>query len=257
MRREDLRAAFAQQFGRNDVTADHIKSLCTRSGWVTGRIRDWDDDADALLRELYPTTPTKDVARRLGRTIASTYGRARDLGLAKTEAYLASPAAGRLQVGAGIGAASRFKKGQTPPNKGLRRPGWNAGRMQDTQFKRGQHPRKWKPIGAERIAEGYRFTKISDERGVPWTKNWRQTHIIEWERRHGPLPIGTVLKCLDGDRLNVDAANWESVPRGVIARLAGKSGRDYDGAPAELKPTILAVAKLEHALAGLTEGATP
>lgn len=30
------------------------------------------------------------------------------------------------------------------------------------------------------------------------------------------------------------------------AELNGRFGRDYDTAPSELKPTILAIAKLEH-----------
>jgi hypothetical protein len=37
----------------------------------------------------------------------------------------------------------------------------------------------------------------------------------------------------------------------MLPRLNGKGsrGRDYDTAPAELKPTIMAVAKLEHGVA--------
>lgn len=59
------------------------------------------------------------------------------------------------------------------------------------------------------------------------------------------MPDGYVLKCL-GDKLDTDPSNWELVPQGLLPRLNGKSGRAYDHAPAELKPTIMAVAKLEH-----------
>lgn len=58
--------------------------------------------------------------------------------------------------------------------------------------------------------------------------------------------IFAVLKCLDGDKLNCAPSNWIAVPQGMLPRLNGNSGRDYDKAPAELKPTILAIAKLEH-----------
>jgi hypothetical protein len=34
----------------------------------------------------------------------------------------------------------------------------------------------------------------------------------------------------------------------VLPRLSGRFGRGYDDAPSELKPTIMAVAKLEHQL---------
>jgi hypothetical protein len=60
-----------------------------------------------------------------------------------------------------------------------------------------------------------------------------------------------VLKCLDGNRLNTAPSNWEAVSRALLPRLAGgrhKKHVPYDEAPNELKPTILAVAKLEHAV---------
>lgn len=56
------------------------------------------------------------------------------------------------------------------------------------------------------------------------------------------------LKC-KGDPANPDPSNWELVSRGVLPRLNGQKGRRYDTAPAELKPTIMAIAKLEHRLA--------
>jgi hypothetical protein len=37
------------------------------------------------------------------------------------------------------------------------------------------------------------------------------------------------------------------VPRALLPRLSGKSGRNYDHAPDEIKPTIMAIARLEHA----------
>ena len=68
-----------------------------------------------------------------------------------------------------------------------------------------------------------------------------------WEQKHGPLPEGMCLKC-KGDPLNTDPSNWEVVPRGLLPRLNNRWGRGYDSAPDELKPTIMAVAKLEHRL---------
>lgn len=35
--RRELHVAFCKQFQRTDVTLDHIKALCTRRGWKTGR----------------------------------------------------------------------------------------------------------------------------------------------------------------------------------------------------------------------------
>lgn len=71
----------------------------------------------------------------------------------------------------------------------------------------------------------------------------RLQHHVLWEKLHGPIPSGSMLKCRNGDRLSTDPSNWELIPRGLLFRL---SGRGYCTAPAELKPTIMAVAKLEH-----------
>lgn len=243
--RRALHEVFVARFGRHDVTLDHLKSLCTRRGWLTGRER-WTPDEDALLRTLYPDLSTEEVARRLGRTVCGVYGHANTLGLAKSAVYLASPAACRLRRGDNVGAAFRFEKGHAPANKGLRRPGWATGRMKETQFTKGQAGHNWKPIGSERLVDGYRYTKIADVRRVPWTVNWKPTHILQWEALHGPMPADTVLKCL-GDRLNTDPSNWDLIPRAMLPRLNGKYGRDYDSAPSELKPIIMAAAKLQHA----------
>lgn len=250
--RREIHAAFVKAFGRDEVKVDDIKSLCTRRGWSTGR-EPWTLEQDAMLRELYPDMPTEDVARRLGRPLQGTYRRAQSLGLAKSDAYLASEASGRMQRGCGRGAVHRFAKGHVPANKGRRRPGWSAGRMRETQFQRGcarggAAAKHWKPVGSERLHCGYRYTKIAEILGAPWYVNWKATHVLRWEAIHGPVPEGMALKSLDGDRLNIEPSNWALVPRGVLPRLNGIHGHGYDAAPAELKPTIMAVAKLEQAV---------
>lgn len=247
MMRRDLVAAFSRKFSRDDVTAEHIKSLCTRHGWTNGRQPPWLAEQDELLRVRYADTPTDELAQLVGHTLIATYSRAKKLGLQKSGAYLEGPKSGRLQRGQRIGVATEFKKGQIPATKGVRRPGWHRGRMKETQFTKEHVSWNQQPLGTERIKMGYRFTKVSDRRGAAWAANWRQTHILRWEEVNGPLPTGMVLKCLSDDRLNVDPSNWEAIPRGVLPRLAGTSGRDYGSAPAELKPTIMAIAKLEHA----------
>jgi hypothetical protein len=254
MRRRDLHTAFVREFGRTDVTIEDIKGLCKRSGWTNGRQVPWTKSDDAVLRELYANTPAQEIARRLGRTLQSTYAHAKTLGLEKSAEFLASPASGRIRRGDSGSPATQFKKGETSPNKGKPRPAhWAIGRMRDTQFKRDTSSWRTAPIGGERFADGYSWTKVADQMRVPWTKNWLQTHILRWERVNGPVPKGHVLKCLDGNRGNNDPSNWVAIPKGVLPRLHGKSGRDYDRAPAELKPTILAIARLEHAVKAARE----
>lgn len=174
----------------------------------------WTKADDATLRRLYPDTPNTVLARRLRRTVFAIYGRADKLGLNKSAAYMAGPHACRLRRGDHVGARFRFAKGHVPANKGLRRPGWSAGRMKETQFKKGggfsgTASLNWKPVGSTRLVDGYVYVKVADVRNVRWTVNWLPLHVIEWERLHGPLPAGHCLWFTDGDRLHVDVANLE------------------------------------------------
>lgn len=248
--RREIHAAFVARFRRSDVSVAHIKALCTRHGWTTGRGQSWDDD-DAVLLERFPHMPTAQLAAELQRTPASVSRRAYMLGLNKTDEYMATAASGRLQRGAVIGAATQFRRGQVAINKGIKRPpGWSPGLMSTTQFKKAQSPRNWRPLGSTRIIKGYEFTKVGDAPLVSWTVNWRQSHIVHWEAVNGPLPEGHALKSLDGNRRNTAASNWVAVPRALLPRLSG--GRwhrqGYDQAPDEIKALILTTAKLAHAL---------
>ncbi|WP_347139464.1 HNH endonuclease [Paracoccus sp. SSK6] len=147
------------------------------------------------------------------------------------------------------GRTGRFEKGQAAHNKGKPMP-FNANSAA-TRFKAGQRSGRaaalHKPIGTERISrDGYVERKVND--GLPMQRRWRGVHLIRWEEANGPLPQGHALKCLDGDRANTDPSNWEVVPRSMLPFLAGtKVGRHYDSAPAALKPTVMAVAKVRHA----------
>lgn len=72
-------------------------------------------------------------------------------------------------------------------------------------------------------------------------------HRWLWEKANGPIPKGMVLKSLDGNRLNTDPSNWILMTRAALARLTGMY-HAYDAAPAEIKPTMLAVARLKNLL---------
>lgn len=161
------------------------------------------------------------------------------------------------------GRNGRFEKGQAPANKGKPCAPGRGGRhpnAQKTQFKKGQHSgraaARYKPIGTERVnKDGYLERKIHD--GLPIQTRWRLVHLARWEEANGPLPSGMALKCLDGDRRNTEPSNWRAIPRALLARLGGRYGRDYDAAPAELKPAILAIAELEQAARERVRGGNP
>ncbi|QQA43928.1 HNH endonuclease signature motif containing protein [Pelagovum pacificum] len=177
--RRELHRQFQRTFGRPEITVDHLKSLCTRQGWKTGR-------------------------------------------------------------------DGRFVPGQVAMNKGKSMPFHpNSAR---TQFKPGREPHNTKYLGHRRISkDGYVEVSVAETNPhTGYGRRYVQEHRWLWEKANGPVPDGHCLKCLDGDKTNTDPANWEALPRALLPRLNGRFGRGYDDAPAELKPTILAIAKLEH-----------
>lgn len=176
----------------------------------------WSAADDAVLRRLYPNTPTAVLARRLRRSLTATYGRAELLGVKKSAAYLAGPHAYRLRRGDNVGAAYRFTPGHVPANKGLRRPGWFRGRMRETQFKRGvRHGAAvdlYKPIGTERTSkDGYLERKVNDS--LPLQRRWRAVHLVLWESEHGPVPKGHAIAFKNGDKTDIRLENLECISR--------------------------------------------
>ena len=149
------------------------------------------------------------------------------------------------------GRTGRFEKGQPPANKGRLMPAETKAKLARTWFRKGslngKAAKKYKPIGTERLCKnGYRERKVSDD-GLP-QRRWRAVHLIEWEALNGPVPEGHCLKCLDGDRLNTDPANWEAIPRALLPRLSGgRWWQPYQDYEPEVRPSVLAVARLEHA----------
>lgn len=146
------------------------------------------------------------------------------------------------------GRTGCFVPGQVSHNKGKKGicpPGCEKGWFKKG-VRQGVATKLYQPIGTERIMDGYLERKINDD--MPLQARWKAVHYLNWEAVHGPVPDGWCLKNLDGNRLNVEASNWEAIPRGMLPRLNGRYGRDYDMAPDELKPTIMAIAKLGHAV---------
>jgi hypothetical protein len=163
----------------------------------------------------------------------------------------ANLAALRKRKGWSTGRTGRFEKGQVPANKG--RPMPFHPNSAATRFKPGNRTGKaalnYKPVGTERLSkEGYLERKIHD--GMPLQSRWRAVHLIRWEEANGPVPAGHCLKCLDGDRTNTEPSNWQVIPRALLPRLNGGNRHrkvlPYDEAAPEVRPTILAIAELEH-----------
>jgi len=163
----------------------------------------------------------------------------------------------RKRKGWKTGRTGCFEKGAKPYNKGVPCAPGTGGKhpnARKTQFKKGNISHTYRGPGHERVDSKDGYVVMIVEETNPWTGAKTRPvhkHVYLWEKMNGPVPEGHCLKCLDGNKLNTDPSNWEMIPRGMLPRLnGGKATRvmAYDAAPSELKPVVMAVAKLEHCI---------
>lgn len=153
-----------------------------------------------MLRRAYPDTVTAVLANTLGRPLKSVYQKAKELGIRKSDTFLASQASGRLHRGGQTPAmvANQFKPGQQPWNKGSKGKVGLHPNSRRTQFKKGemsgaaQH--NYVPIGSYRItADGLLERKMADDPSVYPARRWTPVSRLVWEAAHGPIPDGFIV----------------------------------------------------------------
>lgn len=167
----------------------------------------WTPEEDALFREHYPNSTMKQMVELLGRSECAIYNRSETLNVRKSQEYLDSPNACRLRRGDNIGAEFRFKKGQVPPNKGVKGISYEGSKP--TQFKKGSKPANYRPVGTIReTRDGYLEIKVAE--GM---HKWRLLHRVVWERMNGPIPKGINLILLDGNPKNIKITNLSLVTK--------------------------------------------
>jgi hypothetical protein len=163
----------------------------------------WTPVRAELFEKLYPDTRTEDLAELLGCRVQQCYARAQRRGLAKSDAFFASPGSGRTDGTRGGG--SRFQPDHPSWNKGKKCPGLGGAAC----FKPGHVPAGTMPLGAHRVYQGFVEVKLSDTPG-PYTNRWKPVHRHVWEQAHGPIPKGHVIafrpgtKTLDPAQITID-----------------------------------------------------
>lgn len=249
----DYHRAFVEKFSRPDVELVHLNQLRKRKGWKVGRdgsryrgrLRTY-TQAEMKWLEANSTLPIAEYNRMFTEIFGRTLGPTALHGL-------------RKRMGWKTGRTGQFEKGAEPMNKGKVCAPGTGGRhpnAQRTQFRKGQVPHTFKGAGHERIDSKDGYVIIIVDEPNPWTGAKTRPvhkHRYLWEQANGPIPDDHVLKCLDGDKTNCDPANWELISRGVLPHLSARFGMHFDDALPELKPTIMAVAKLKHAVKQVRE----
>lgn len=196
--------------------------------------RKWTDKDLELLRKHYPTTTTAEMCRMLNRSVRSIYSMAKLLDVRKTEEYLREHV---FVMEPAIGEATRFKKGQTPPNKGKKMPQTVYQKVKGTMFKKGNLPHNTKKDGA--------VSTRTDKNGTkrPWIRlqkgQWVEMKNYVWENENGPIPPGHCIALKDGNPFNYDLKNLE-----CITRQENMERNTIHNYPEDIKQTIIILSKL-------------
>ncbi len=139
------------------------------------------------------------------------------------------------------GRTGCFEKGHVSWNKDTK--GLTSANV--TSFKKGNTPKNWLPVGSEIIdSGGYIMVKIAKP------NIWEFKHLIIWEAAHGKS-LGKPVIFKDGNRLNCELENLEMISRQILLYL---NRNRYSELTEELKPSMLAVAKVEYKVFALING---
>ncbi len=198
------------EFG-TDFTESKMRSFKTNYGLKSGigcgipagqPTKLYPEKVREFIAEHYVGVGHQGMADLLNKAFGTTYTKE------QMKAYYA-----RFKLDSGL--KGYFPKGHEPANKG--RKGISYPGMLATQFKKGNKPANWVPIGTERVnSNGYVDIKVTDGKKQ---KNWRGKHILIWEAANGPVPRGHVVIFGDGDKKNVKLENLILVSRKQLVRL--------------------------------------
>jgi len=104
----------------------------------------------------------------------------------------------RLTYGHGIrNGIGSYRPGNVPANKGKTHKPWQG---------------CYRPIGSERLQQGYVFVKVSNRR-KPAQRNWEAKQVGIWKAANGKVPKGHVVIFADGDIRNFALDNLLLISR--------------------------------------------
>ncbi|MCG6268283.1 HNH endonuclease signature motif containing protein [Vibrio furnissii] len=211
-----------------------LKNYRIRCGREKGELRrgvnlEYTQEMIDFLQSHYPNAPVSDWIKEFNQTFHTD----------KNKCALTSAC---KRFGIKSGRNGQFKQGQTAHNKG--KPFPLRGKAVETAFGgcRANRPNNKKPIGSTRLdaKDGYLIIKVSEP------NIWRHAHVVLWEKHHGPVPSGHVVRFYDNapERIqNPTIDNLFTVSRQVHARLTQMK---LSTIPREHKDTMILIAKIEQ-----------
>ena len=112
------------------------------------------------------------------------------------------------------GLTGKFRKGQTPHNKGKKMPKEVYEKVKHTMFAKGNVPPNHRPVGSERISkDGYIEVKVAEP------NKWRLKQRVVYEETKGKIPEGCPIIFLDGNKRNFDIDNLRYITRSELLYL--------------------------------------
>lgn len=104
------------------------------------------------------------------------------------------------------GLTGKFRKGQTPHNKGKKMPKEVYEKVKHTMFAKGNVPPNHRPVGSERISkDGYIEVKVAEP------NKWRLKQRVVYEEAKGKISEGCPIIFLDGNKRNFDIDNLRCI----------------------------------------------
>jgi hypothetical protein len=194
------------------------------------------------IRQRYPHEPTDLIARDLNISIRQVYNRAYSMGLNKTDEYIRTHQPGWADLKE-RGKNTRFKKGDTPHNKGVPMSSDVYERVKNTMFKKGGKPHNTQPVGTinwrmDKEGRNYAYIKIKD-------RDWRLMHRVVWEQHNGPIPPCHIIRFKDGNTMNWDINNLEMLHQSGNMEL-----NTIQRFPAEIQEVMKLNSKLKKKING-------
>ncbi len=210
----------------------------------------WTESDNNILVDLYPTTESSEIAKKLGVSLSRVYNRANFLGLKKERGFASRINKKRWQEGRMEGCRKgHYKKGNAPMNKGLKITEYMSPeaieKHKKTRFKKGNLSHNYRPVGSQRIdKDGYIEVKIKDP------NVWELKHRYIWSKHNGKIPKSYKVRFIDGDRGNFNINNLE-----IISEAELMNENTIHRYPQEVRELIKLQSKLNKKLNGTKQNA--
>lgn len=157
--------------------------------------------------------------------------------------------------GLNTGRTGQFKKGIVPWNTDTK--GTGVCKPNSGTFRSGNVPGNIKPLWDERICpkDGFILMKVPEkDPNTGFATRYKHKHVWIWEQANGPTPEGMAVVFIDSDKLHCELDNLMLLSR---AELLNLNLHKYKEQPAAIRPSILALAKLEAKAGIRTTGRVP